>query len=106
MWEQEHVEVVAFVNSLARRKVWLPDDFERAKQAISEIERIDSLCDLVGDSKTKREAYAKQIADCSVMIHKLWRVIKRAWKGYAERMTARRAESEQRRLHQSRPPIK
>jgi hypothetical protein len=66
---------------LRRRKVWLPDDFERAMQAVAEIERTDSLRDLEGDSKTKREAYAKQISEIDRMIFKLRRVRRRAWEG-------------------------
>ena len=81
MWKQEHVELVAFVNDLARRKVWLPADYERAMRAIGEIARVDSLHDLEGDTQTKREAYAKQIAECNRMIARLRRVRKRAWEG-------------------------
>jgi hypothetical protein len=81
MWEREHFNLVDYVNSFARRKVWLPADFERAMRAIDEIARVDSLLDLEGDSKTRREAYAKVINECNRMIFKLRRVRTRAWDG-------------------------
>jgi hypothetical protein len=81
VWEQEHAELIDYVNSIAHRKVWLPADFERAVRAVSEIERADSLRDLEGDSETRRDAYAKQIAECDRMIFRLRRVRRRAWEG-------------------------
>ena len=79
IWRRQHHELVDFVNSFVRRKAWLPADFERAIQAIDEIDRTDSLADLEGDSKTRREAYAKEITECNRMIFKLRRIRKRAW---------------------------
>ena len=51
VWEQEHAELIDYVNSIAHRKVWLPADFERAGRAVSEIERADSLRDLEGAAR-------------------------------------------------------
>lgn len=49
-WQQEHVELVDYVNSIAHRKVWLPDDFERAVRAVSEIERAGLALIATGDT--------------------------------------------------------
>lgn len=72
-----------FVYSLNIERVWLPEDFERAKRAIAALADVDTVKELIDKSKAM-DTYAREIKDGEQMRANLRKVLIRAWKRLGE----------------------